>query len=655
MEVTKWNEFTIEASITRDRKRVYYHAKDGMAIAVYLLCSKASPELVDQLINQRVVERDGHECTPLMIAARYGHDKVVKILLDKFKPDLEQEGTVKFDGQVIEKVTALWCAAAAGYLTVVKSLVEAGANVNHPTATHCTPLRAACFNGRLDIIKYLVDHHADMNIANHFNNTCLMIATCNGHLDVVTFLLEIGANPNEKQNCGATALHLAADCGHVAIVCELLKFKAEMTKNNNGMTPLMIAAGRTRSKVVKYLIKWTPVSTEEIIDAFELLGASYANSAAHKDNYPLLKAYKYLRKAMELRFNDPENIIYKTLGEPVKAYNNWKESESLEELDSIQFDTNAIHMESLAIRERILGQHNPEVTYHILIRGAIFADNAKFDRCMELWLHALYLKQLNNVSIVKDLPMFTKIFSQMILAGAEIDFSQVLSVLLAIVTVFIRNKLRMKSLHSKEDIEQYVEETELCITSALYILSIVAKLLAVNENKILDQDIANAYCLVHKLCALELRLKDGQTLLHLAVNANTVVDDVDTYKFPCAATAKLLIRCGADVDAMDNKRNTPLHVIASCKVPNSALLKTLYSIIKDLREAGAHMDIVNKRGRTPFYAVYSVHLENLLRSRRKLSLKCMAAKVIKTYNLPYCGKVPLSLESFIELHGPGDN
>lgn len=45
----------------------------------------------------------------------------------------------------------------------------------------------------------------------------------------------------------------------------------------------------------------------------------------------------------------------------------------------------------------------------------------------------------------------------------------------------------------------------------------------------------------------------------------------------------------------------------------------------------------------------------ILRTQTKLSLTCMAAKAIKTYNLPYRGNVPRSLESFIELHGPGLN
>lgn len=70
-------------------------------------------------------------------------------------------------------------------MNVLKTLVKAGANVNHATKTNSTPLRAACFNGRLDIVKYLINHQADINIPNMFNNTCLMIASYKGHLDIV--------------------------------------------------------------------------------------------------------------------------------------------------------------------------------------------------------------------------------------------------------------------------------------------------------------------------------------------------------------------------------------------------------------------------------------------------------------------------------------
>lgn len=94
---------------------------------------------------------------------------------------------------------------------------------------------------------------------------------------------------------------------------------------------------------------------------------------------------------------------------PVPAYENWVECQTLEELEAIKFNQNALHMESLSVRERILGSHNPEVPHPVIFRGAVFADNARFDRCIELWLHALHLRQLTKVSVVKDLLRFAQV------------------------------------------------------------------------------------------------------------------------------------------------------------------------------------------------------------------------------------------------------
>lgn len=45
--------------------------------------------------------------------------------------------------------------------------------------------------------------------------------------------------------------------------------------------------------------------------------------------------------------------------------------------------------------------------------------------------------------------------------------------------------------------------------------------------------------------------------------------------------------------------------------------------------------------------------EIILRTQKKLSLKCLSAKVIKKNGISYKGQVPRHLEAFIELHGPG--
>lgn len=185
----------------------------------------------------------------------------------------------------------------AGHLKVVKALVKAGADVNHTTKTHSTPLRAASFDGRLDIVKYLIEHKADIHLANKYNNTCLMIAAFKGHLDVVKCLLEKGADPNQKAHCGATALHFSAECGHVAIVRELIEKGAEISVNEHGMSPLLCAAERTKSEVVEYLITLPDFSKEKQIEALELLGASFAND---KDSYNIDLAYSYLHRAMKV-------------------------------------------------------------------------------------------------------------------------------------------------------------------------------------------------------------------------------------------------------------------------------------------------------------------------------------------------------------------
>lgn len=184
------------------------------------------------------------------------------------------------------------------------------------------------------------------------------------------------------------------------------------------------------------------------------------------------------------RYSDTNNIVYKQLGSPVEAYENWKECETLERLESIKNNANAIHMESLAIRERILGKfthstlwnwysiyfctkknenilylsglNNPELPHPIVFRGAIFADNARFDRCIDLWLHALKLRQLNNIAIYTDLLRFAQVFSQMIHVGVDLELSQVTNVLEASVTELSRNKAKIQNPDPKDDVDQCV-------------------------------------------------------------------------------------------------------------------------------------------------------------------------------------------------------
>lgn len=74
------------------------------------------------IISQKVLQEDGQCCSPFIVAARFGHNRVVKMLLDKFKLDIEQEGRVKFDGYIIEGASALWCAAGEIFFILFNNL-----------------------------------------------------------------------------------------------------------------------------------------------------------------------------------------------------------------------------------------------------------------------------------------------------------------------------------------------------------------------------------------------------------------------------------------------------------------------------------------------------------------------------------------------------
>lgn len=72
------------------------------------------------------------------------------------------------------------------------------------------------------------------------------------------------------------------------------------------------------------------------------------------------------------------------------------------------------------------------------------------------------------------------------------------------------------------------EENELNTITALYLLTISTKCFKMTDLNIETDELARFYRLVVKINKLDLRLRDGQSLLHLAVNGVTPVDDFHT-------------------------------------------------------------------------------------------------------------------------------
>lgn len=235
----------------------------------------------------------------------------------------------------------------------------------------------------------------------------------------------------------------------------------------------------------------------------------------------------------------------------------------------------------------------------------------------------------------------------MIHVGFELPFKRILQILEKAVPELARNLDALKNC-DHENMETTLEELDNNIHTVLYLLVIATKLNGLNK-----AELEELCKLVYAINHLSLRTRDGSTLLHLVANAETPVDDFHTKnvcQFPCAATARLLIHCGADVNSYNRDRNSPLHIIVAHKKLVHDFI-TQHSIISNLIEAGAHIDCVNDKGETPYDIATTDVTGIILRTQAKLSLKCIAAKVIKKFNLKYEDAVPKSLVSFIEMHG----
>lgn len=76
---------------------VYKAASEGKVLTLAALLLNRSESDIRYLLGY-VSQQGGQRSTPLIIAARNGHAKVVRLLLEHYRVQTQQTGTVRFDG-----------------------------------------------------------------------------------------------------------------------------------------------------------------------------------------------------------------------------------------------------------------------------------------------------------------------------------------------------------------------------------------------------------------------------------------------------------------------------------------------------------------------------------------------------------------------------
>lgn len=237
-----------------------------------------------------------NRCTPLWIACREGHIKVVQSLLSHAKFNCSMMNTI-----CESKQTALQVAVRFNRAEIVKLLLaQPGIELNTRDIIGYTPLTLAVRSGFENIVNLLLDmkdidlgpdgvHKTPLStaldcqhltIACHLVNaerrrsptrtqqTLLSWASQNGKIDVVQRINDIyTVDPNLQDGDGDTPLSKAAECGNLSMVRLLLENSAieVNSKNKDGSTPMSRAAENRHKNVVQLLAAKDNVTLHSLV------------------------------------------------------------------------------------------------------------------------------------------------------------------------------------------------------------------------------------------------------------------------------------------------------------------------------------------------------------------------------------------------------
>jgi len=310
----------------------YSYPRDMPFTALHCISYFGVADVADTLIQMNrwdVNQRDSAGMTPLIWAARYGHEAVVRLLLRQrhIKPD-------RLGGD--DGRTALSWAARNGHEGVVRLFLGSqfvnpgsigrlwgapllvgqmfGPRYINPDAQDRfdgqTPLSWAAKNGHEGVVKILLQRK-DVNpntSDTRYGQTPISWAAENGHEEVVKLLLEQkDVNPDSSSKFGQTPLSCAALNGHEGVVMILLARKDVNpdSSSESGKTPLSCAAWNGHEGVVKILLERKDVNP----DSASKFGQTPLSCAAEKGHEGVVKI---LLERKDVNPNTPDAIYGQT-------------------------------------------------------------------------------------------------------------------------------------------------------------------------------------------------------------------------------------------------------------------------------------------------------------------------------------------------------
>lgn len=600
--------------------------------------------------RSEIVNRLDAGCTPLFVVCRRGQAEIVEYLISYCNANIEQRGLYEVaDDRSTHMVTPLWCAAVSGKLKVVELLLNQGANINAVSDTGSTPVRSACFMTHVEVVKYLVEHGADINLPNYNGGTCLInsVQSCL----LCEFLLRNGADVNARDIQNKTALHYAIQEHRLETTRLLLKNGANIyAKSRYGDDALQTACLKGAGRIFEYLTSNFSYSPEKLANAHELLGATYLDE--HNDTF---KAMQYWKEAILIR--ETNGLLPKQPVMPVlESYRYQKEFGSMDELENISGDLDAIRIQSLLIAERILGSNHKDTIFRLMYRGASYADMMRHQHCIYLWRRALEIRTKKDSILYSDTCFTAQALVRLMIDYNEkqlpVDASEATQRFIDIFETYklltddiveVRNLLMIRPVYKRQ--ADFFDKVLRCITHLIFLLNSTA--FCEEQRDMVEKEVKALVQIDPKTFSTQ------DSLLHLCVSRNNTIwssyfiDEDPVTIFPRKKVMELLLRNGASVTAANKDGSSPLHIAASFKDQVNFARH-----IKLLLEYGAHIDQPNKKGVTPAAAIidYNKRTTPRIPILKYVNLKCLCASAITKHKVPYKNQIPRALEEFMQLH-----
>jgi ankyrin repeat protein len=151
-------------------------------------------------------------------------------------------------------------------LADIVTLIDQGADVNTKRTDRSvwnrdyggTPILYASERGHTTVVRLLLDEGADVHATSREGYTALHKACGHGHADIAAMLLQNGhAYVNAQTINGSTALHRACLSSHMAAATVLLHGGANVALGDtNGLTPLHCSMNRCDVELSVLLLDW---------------------------------------------------------------------------------------------------------------------------------------------------------------------------------------------------------------------------------------------------------------------------------------------------------------------------------------------------------------------------------------------------------------